>query len=1030
MSDDQGDFANKIRRPKTAPPDDADAPDGTRRKKAAVKKSERKTEKLAAKEGRKKGAPPEAVAAPNLDEKSETRAARKAAKAALHESRRAARAANKANRAHDATANDDAAAAPSPEEKARTRAERKAAKAANKANREKDTAADNADAAPGPNPEKAKARAERKAAKAANKANRKVAKAADKAEHGEGDTAVALSPEEKIKARAERKAEKAARKANRKSREGDDAGGAAEEGGRRARRKERKAEGDDSDAGGTDRLHIALRGLNEIAAAKVRARIEAALTTAGVAFDWAEDGRKSALAIYGFEDPPATPEQIDASIGVLAKDRSKFRILVGRTGAPAADGTDPFAAENHAIAMLACALEGGLVDTTSLLRRYGKDRVLQDGQVTEFGADLVTTAILGIAAGGRSSLSAIPRSQMPVPDDLAAARALSVADILAQLTWSGPKTPRLLWTHASKESMEALLNGKVALSEEESLDLTFPIAWPKELSTRPAEMQGLGLEFLSGVLNYWYSKAANRSTEEIAEIDALVKERGVTAGEILARAGRILIDFADAHPLANDAAWEENAVSRRARVFALFVLCCRLAAKRKVKFDEAVFLRVFNELLTMIEVLRSADFYPPGSFDGVQQDSLVMGLGLTLRKTAYAQQLLNDSMARLKTLQLDIGLTADGVWRTGTFSDHCTLISQFKGILGDFSPSDTALLEPAAAAAKKMTVFAEALLKSNGSPPAFDNSRDKSYLKKLAGTRRLLASTGFSKTAPAKGKPMPRITDTYVFRDAQYFASHTTQNPVPDSSLVILYREAGSVARDNPGGIGLAFAYGDTDLLVCTDPEEGTKKRDKDALFDAALRNGYHIHGAGYAPDQEIRPEQARLVKSWRGEGWAAAKSIDETNPAGSVVRTVFHIKKQHALVVIDELKAADGNETAFEQFWHIAPGLALAGNASSLLRFAGAAGGNLTVVFDARGTTASQPEGEDGTATCVRRTFQMAKGVVASMVQWSDAPAPAALKVIGAGDGRWALELSGAGFDGRLSLAGEELRYEPKPAG
>ncbi|HTT97658.1 MAG TPA: hypothetical protein VMF58_06375 [Rhizomicrobium sp.] len=1053
MSDDQSDFTNKTRRSKVVEPEGADAsvPKKPRKKKAA-----RKAEK--AKRGRSASVGQSAAthsAKPASDEeRAKAKAERKAEKKASKADRKAKKAEKKASRAEHAVESTEPVAALSSEDRAKAKAERKTQKAANKAKRREGDAAaskavagdeDRAKAKEGRraekaankanrtgdavavaavgDTEKAKAKAERKAGKIAKKEKRKAKKAVNKdSASADGTSAAALGPEEKAKAKAERKAAKAAKKAARKSGKGDDGEEEGAETGRRARRKARKADGE---GGGSGNIRIALRGLNQSADAKIRTHIEKALANAGGAPLWEAGDGKTDLAIYAFDDPPLSPEEIGASINAIAKDRTKFHIFVGRSAMPAPDGSDTLAAENHAIAMLACALDGAFVDTASLFRRHGADRALKGAALTDFGAELLASAILAIAAGGRVQLN-VSRPQWPVAPDLDAARALSASDLLAQLSWSSPKAPKLLWTHASTDSMQAFLDRKVAIADDQTLSIELPVAWPAELPNRAAETQVLGLEFLAGPLNYWYSKAGNSSSDRNVEIDALIKERGVGAGEILARAGKIIVDFADRHPVANSKAWEENAVSRRARVLALFVLCCRMAVKRNVKFDEAILLRVFHELLNMIEVLRAADFYAVGSFDGIQQDSLVAGLALALRKTAYAEQLLAESMDRLKTLQLNVGLTADGVWRNGTFSDHCTLLAQFKTMLGDFNTIDVALKEPVAAAAKKMTVFAEALLKSDGAPPVFDNSQQKSYLKKLAGTRRALAGAGFSKNAPPKGKPMPRITDTYVFRDAQYFASHTSQSPSADSSLVILHRERASVPRNNPGGISLVFAHGENDLLVGADPQEGTKKRDKEAYFDAALRNGYRINGSGYVPEQDITPGQARLVKSWRGEGWAAAKGIDRSNPAGSVIRTAIHLKSQHALIVVDALESTDGRETSFEQFWHIAPGFTPSDPAGASLCFAGE-GGNLMATFDTRAATASEPEGEGG--TCIRCTLHMTKGVVATLFQWSDAPAPSALKVLSATGGGWSLEVSGAAFEGRFELAGEDLRYAPKTA-
>ena len=60
---------------------------------------------------------------------------------------------------------------------------------------------------------------------------------------------------------------------------------------------------------------------------------------------------------------------------------------------------------------------------------------------------------------------------------------------------------------------------------------------------------------------------------------------------------------------------------------------------------------------------------------------------------------------------------------------------------------------------------------------------------------------------------MPRMADTYVFRDAQYFISHSTQKVSDESSLVLLHADGPNFGEGDPGGVTLAFAYGEADLL-------------------------------------------------------------------------------------------------------------------------------------------------------------------------------------------------------------------------
>ena len=48
----------------------------------------------------------------------------------------------------------------------------------------------------------------------------------------------------------------------------------------------------------------------------------------------------------------------------------------------------------------------------------------------------------------------------------------------------------------------------------------------------------------------------------------------------------------------------------------------------------------------------------------------------------------------------------------------------------------------------------------------------------------------------------------------------------------------------------------------------------------------------------------ARILKSWRGPDWAAARCLEASFADGTVTRTVLHLKAHHALIVIDELAA------------------------------------------------------------------------------------------------------------------------------
>jgi hypothetical protein len=981
-------------------------------------KAERKSKKVGA-----AGVPVAAVASGDAQpgENNDAKAAKKSIKQSAKAERKSAKALA-------------VAAQPAPNDSSGTKATKKAErKAANKTARAAAATAvegggESADSENADRSARKTEKAAKKAEKSSKKAERKVAKKAASAAAAITDTD--STPADSVDtAKSARKAQKAIQKAERQAKRGDEGVSSGEpRATKREKKRERKKTEDSDDAQASQSLRIVLEGLNDASAAKLRRTMDIAL--AGVTVDWSAAERRSDIAIYAFDDAPVSAAEITARAPAIADRKAKVRIFFARTGAVGEEGGPSFAEENRAIAMLAGDFEGALIQLDPKIQRYGLETMLVDGQLADAAYDIIATSILGFAADKFPRRKFARPSPPPPPPDLIAARALAEtpAELLSQLTWNDAVAPKLLWTHASKESAEAFLDRKISLSDDKVLDINLPIAWPAESPNRGAEGQVFGLDFLSGPLNYWYSKANGRASNQITEVDAVLKGRGVAASEMLSYAGKIILDFAEKHPLSISVAWEEKAITHRTRVFALFVMCCKMAAKRKVKFDETVCTKVYCLLLELIEVLRSDDFYVPCSFDGMQQDCLLAGLALVLRKSDYADRLLSDTLKRIRTLQLEPGLTAEGVWRTGPFSDHCTLLSQIKTLLSDFGSDDAALVEPFAVPAKRMTMFAEAVVKSNGNAPSFDDSRQKSYAKKLSSTRRALAGAGFSKNAPARSKTAiaPRMMETYVFREAQYFISHSMLKVSPESSLVLLHADPASFARSDPGGVTLVFARGETDLLIRVESPESEEKDDDAVSFDPALRNGYHVNGLGFVADEAIKPNAARLVKSWRGPGWAAAKSVDEINPAASVARIVIHLKAVHALIVVDELVTANGEEALFEQFWHVAPGVTPFESVATSLQFSVGAGGFLSIAFDMQVPVAIAPEGE---GSSIRRDARFANGVAVSLFQWSDAPAPVAIDALQGGAGAWSLTASGNGFGVRLSMSGDELRHEAQTA-
>ncbi len=572
--------------------------------------------------------------------------------------------------------------------------------------------------------------------------------------------------------------------------------------------------------------------------------------------------------------------------------------------------------------------------------RHGIDAASEDAE-QRAAALALTAALIAREAANNPKLS-LSRQPLTVSADLAEALRLAASplELLSKLIWSSAKPPKVLHAQYTQADVESFADRKIALSDEDVRDFSGGIDWQSSGASARAQSRLFGLGFLIAPLSYWYSKASDRKNEQLEKIDASLKQRGVTASAILANAGDIIRNFTEMMPLqASSPAWQEFPVSTRIRVLTLYILCCKLAVKRRIKFDEAVCGAVFRSLVDHIEFLRSGLRYPLVSAKGVERDCFLAGVGHALQQTDYGTLLLRESLDRLRRRQLDVGLSADGVWRNAPFTTHCEILSALTVLFGDLAAAGNDALEPLGEAAKRMTLFVDAMLKSNGEPLPIDSTRGKSQASTLSGARRVLALIGArpSKGKPVKGKPVKgmaanRITETYVFRDAQYFVSHSTPKVTAESSQIAFHAEAGSAAKGNTGGLLLAFAHGPSNLLL------GLVSRRKELIglsklnfWSPELRNGYHAGVADAEEKQGSPSSQARIVKSWRGAGWAAARGVESFSHT-ELTRTVIHLKALHALLVVDELAGSD--DAAFEQFWHLAPDLVPPGDTAGFLCF------------------------------------------------------------------------------------------------
>ncbi len=173
-------------------------------------------------------------------------------------------------------------------------------------------------------------------------------------------------------------------------------------------------------------------------------------------------------------------------------------------------------------------------------------------------------------------------------------------------------------------------------------------------------------------------------------------------------------------------------------------------------------------------------------------------------------------------------------------------------------------------------------------------------------------------------------------------------------------------------------------------------------------------------PPEGEAGKSALMVKSWRGPGWAAAKSLESNYDGASVGRTAVHLKAAHALIVVDELASDDGEQAAFEQFWNVAPDFAPPEVTEQPLRFIAAGKGCLTVSL-AGVEPVSVGSGPAGAR--IRCEAHLGRGLAAALFQWTDEPAQASLEIERDGAGDWVIVASGKDFSARLSLAGQRIR-------
>lgn len=808
--------------------------------------------------------------------------------------------------------------------------------------------------------------------------------------------------------------------------------------GSRSGTSERKTSGRDAKKDG--RVTIALVGLVPTLTDDLHLAIKKELAGAGIAFAIAS-GRSKADMIVVAPTADAGSDDLAQQVSEIPAHRHSVTAFI-----------ETRAGDGRAISDMARDRGGAILDLDTGFEQLGYTRMLRpNGELNPARLERIAAALrnLAVAKGIGSGLSPRFPSERP-PDFLhAVASAKIPGELLETLSWDEKTLPRNLRSKFDLDKIEAFAASKLIrprsrklrsenLSAEDApgeLSLGPEIDWSMDLPDDNARESLLGLDFLSPALTYWFMRANGSKAEEVAEVDRRLKERGVTASFMLNRAGEIISSFQQrrSEPAF---AWKDSVAWSRTRTLLLFLLCTKIAAKRRINFDETRCAPAFQALLEAFEWLRHEDYRQVGSLEAIEQDMLLIAAALPLRSLPYGRRLIEQTLRDLERNQLDQGLRDDGVWK-GSFQDHCSVLSSLANTLRALRDHKLPGGDRLADAIRKMGPFAAGMLKPDGRPMTIDQIPPKSQARMLAVARGALRSGEADKKAdnPAREtSDKPRSGGTHVYPQAGYLISHSGKVAGHKASQLVFHAFAGSVAREELGAISLAFAAGSVDLVVGggAATRKSSEEVRKASHQDPAARNGFRVNGAGYDIAQSASPNAISFAGHWAAPDWAAARAVNAAYQGAVVARTAIHLKKYCALIVIDELRAKAANPAEFEQFWHLGPQFTAHSAGGPLLHFTSDAPGVLNVALDRDGSSGptidrggpSNPLGWTAIASSevvsnfyLCRRKKSAHAVMATLFHFASGPVPISIEIGAEGIGAWGIQVQGPDFDARFTL-------------
>lgn len=763
--------------------------------------------------------------------------------------------------------------------------------------------------------------------------------------------------------------------------------------------------------------------------------------------------RTADVIVYAFD--PASfdrPSFADEQLAQINRDPAKVKIVM-QLIAPTIHG--PLRAEidrkNRLIETLARRSGAHIVATADIMQSGAQKRLTKSGKPNFLGYGSLAHVVLRAIKVNviRSTLTRRPRAskqaivagqpQQPgaIPD---------VDEVMSAMSWNSPSLPANLEGSYSAEVIADFAANVVffpSFSGWGKFPLADPIDWGMAGANWSWQSYFTGLEFVRPALALWYDVAAGQESKTITDALVSARARGKMPHDLLQRASFLVADFVRNNPPTapkNQRAYFQGTICRRVKALLTLLVCAKKADELGIPLPRDEVEAAFHGLADSLEMLKSDEIYPVAGNHGVRQDVLFIVAGLLWHQLPYGRELLDLGMTRLQKHQLDRALSPDGVWLENSFGYHGLIMNQFTMTAADLRTAGAPGVEILHDALARMSVFIEAMIRCDGYGPLIGDSAPKRYFGQMAEVAAELTTGNpdSSRRSRRDAKTPRRARDTYIFPKSGYFASHSNREMDPNGSSMILFANLSRPKHKQADDLSVLFTHGTADLLI----DGGTYNKEisdtvrNAARYDPGTHNTYRINGAGYPVRAVKGAKPAGVTEMWEGNGWAAARAFNNAYTDGRVTRFAIHLKRHHAVIVIDQLSAKKTEPALFEQFWHIAPDFrpaAQPSHHSGPWIFNSVENGTLIAAFDEAEATCAvefggpdnpiawqmQPDGTTVPTPYLRRARTIKDGAMASLFQWSASAGSVEISRTERAKGETEIEARGTNFFCRFA-AGE----------